>query len=91
MTKTDLVNALANKLSTPKAQVARMLDAVISEVSLALAKGSKVQIAGLGVFDVKKRASRPGRNPRTGKVINIAARNAVRFRSANSLKEAVNK
>lgn len=89
MTKTQLVETLANELNMPKAQVRRMVDALVDLVASTLVKGNKVQLSGLGVFDVRKRAAREGRNPQTGEVINIPARNAVGFRAAKSLKEAV--
>lgn len=89
MTKADLVEKLASNLSVPKAQVARMVDSFVEAIGASLASGNKVQIAGLGVFDVRKRAKRKGRNPQDGKPIDIPARNAVGFRAAKSLKDAV--
>mgnify|MGYP002725594158 CR=1 FL=1 len=89
MTKQELVEKLAVDLDMPKAQVRRMVDAMIDTVAATLVRGEKVQISGLGTFAVRKRAAREGRNPQTGEKITIAARNAVGFKAAKPLKEAV--
>jgi DNA-binding protein HU-beta len=89
MTKAEMVDKLASNLNMPKAQVSRMVDAFVEAIGNSLASGNKVQIAGLGVFDVRKRAKRKGRNPQDGSVIEIPARNAVGFRAAKSLKDTV--
>lgn len=89
MTKNDLVANLAADLDMPKAQVRRMVDATVNAITTSLTRGEKVQISGLGTFEVRKRAAREGRNPQTGERITIPARNAVGFRAAKPLKEAV--
>jgi len=89
MTKSEIVASLSSELNMPKAQVRRLVDALVEQIAGALAKGTKVQLAGLGVFDVKQRAARQGRNPQSGETITIAARKAVRYRAAKSLKDAV--
>lgn len=89
MTKTELVEMLAGKLDMPKAQVRRVVDAMVEGVSSTLVRGEKVQVSGLGTFEVRKRAARDGRNPQTGAKIVIPARNAVVFKAAKPLKEAV--
>lgn len=90
MTKAELVAKMAAHLDMPKAQVRRVVDSVVDTLTGALKKGEKVAVSGLGVFEVKSRKSREGRNPRTGAPIKISARKAVVFRAANPLKEAVN-
>ncbi|PJA41431.1 DNA-binding protein [candidate division WWE3 bacterium CG_4_9_14_3_um_filter_34_6] len=89
MTKSDLVDELATELDAPKAQVRRMVDALVETVTSTLVRGEKVQVSGLGTFEVRKRAAREGRNPQTGAKITIGARNAVGFKAAKPLKEAV--
>ncbi len=89
MTKADLVDKLSAELGMPKAQVRRVMDAFVEAVSGSLVRGEKVQVSGLGTFDVRKRAAREGRNPQTGATIKIPARNAVGFSAAKPLKEAV--
>ncbi len=89
MTKTDLTQALADELTMPKAQVKRIVDALVETVSKTLVRGEKVQIHGLGTFEVKHRKAREGRNPQTNSKITIPAHNAVGFSPATPLKDAV--
>lgn len=89
MTKAELVDKLAGQLDMPKAQVRRMVDAMVDTVTSTLVQGEKVQLSGLGTFEVRRRSARQGRNPQTNKPITIPARNAVGFRAAKPLKEAV--
>lgn len=90
MTKTDMIEQLSASLDMPKAQVRRLADAFVDSIVASLKSGNKVQLSGLGVFDVRKRAARTGRNPQTGSALNIPARNAVGFRAAKSLRDTVN-
>lgn len=89
MTKNDLIQQLASKLDMPKAQVRKMVDAMVDTVTKTLVRGEKVQLSGLGTFEVRKRAAREGRNPQTNQKITIPARKAVGFRAAKPLKESV--
>jgi len=89
VTKNEAIATLASQLDMPKAQVQRVIDALVDTVSKTLVRGEKVQLSGLGTFEVRKRAQREGRNPQTGAKIVIPARNAVGFKAAKPLKEAV--
>ena len=95
MSKSDLVNHMADKAGISKASAADALDALIDaiEQGLSQAKSSKsgdgVRIPGLGSFTVRRRAARMGRNPRTGEPIQIAASWSVGFKAAKNLKDAV--
>ncbi|MBX0310818.1 MAG: HU family DNA-binding protein [Sulfurihydrogenibium sp.] len=91
MTKTELISKTAEKAGITKASAERVINAAIEAVAEALSKGERVAIPGLGVFNVKERRARKGRNPRTGKEITIPARKVVAFTAAKSLKEALNK
>jgi DNA-binding protein HU-beta len=90
MTKAELVVKLSSQLDMPKAQVRRMVDAMVDTVADTLKKGEKVAVSGLGVFEVRQRKPRDGRNPQTGQTIKIPARNSVGFKAAKPLKEQVN-
>ena len=90
MKKVELVEAVATKAGLTKADAARAVDATFEVITGALAKGDKVPLVGFGTFAVSKRAARTGRNPQTGAVVNIAARNAVTFKAGVALKESVN-
>lgn len=89
MTKTDMIDKLADQLNMPKAQVRKVVDALVDGVTQTLVRGEKVQVSGLGTFEVRTRKAREGRNPQSGEKITIPARNAVGFKPAKPLKEAV--
>jgi len=89
MTKADLVAAMAKASGGSKVSAERALNAFLEDVSDALKKGRKVTIGGFGTFLVSKRAGRNGRNPRTGKTIQIPACRVPRFKPSRSLKNAV--
>lgn len=89
MTKSELVAKTAEKAGITKASAERAVNAAIEAVVEALTKGERVAIPGLGVFNVRTRKARKGRNPRTGKEITIPARKVVSFTAAKSLKEKV--
>ena len=63
---------------------------VLATITEVLAKGDKLSLVGFGTFGVSKREARDGRNPRTGEVVRIEARNAVTFKAGTALKDAVN-
>jgi len=91
MNKTDLVNTIAAKSGLNKKNSEAALNAFISSVEEALAKGEKVVLVGFGTFEVRKRAARKGRNPQTKKEITIPASNAPVFKAGKGLKDIVNK
>ena len=90
MNKKELGDAVGVSFGGSKAMGSAAVDAVINAITAALAKGEKVQIAGLGNFEVKNRPARTGRNPRTGEPVQIAASKAASFKVAKALKEAIN-
>lgn len=90
MNKSELIEAIAASADIPKATAGRALDAVIESVTKTLAAGDSVTLVGFGTFAVKERAARTGRNPQTGKAINIAAAKIPGFKAGKALKDAVN-
>ena len=91
MTKAELIDKVAAKTKLTKKDSGNAIDAIVASITGALAKGDKVTLVGFGSFDVRKRAARKGRNPQTGKEINIAARKVPAFKAGKALKEAVAK
>ncbi|MBR5569264.1 MAG: HU family DNA-binding protein [Oscillospiraceae bacterium] len=91
MNKTEIISAIAEKAGLTKKDAERALNATIDTIAAALAQGDKVQIAGLGSFEVKTREARTGRNPQTGETIQIAASKLPAFKAAKALKDAVAK
>ena len=89
MNKSELIDAIAASADIPKAVAGRALDAVIESVTGALKAGDSVVLVGFGTFAVKS-ALRTGRNPQTGKPINIAAAKIPGFKAGKALKDAVN-
>jgi DNA-binding protein HU-beta len=89
MTKAELVTAIAKGAGITKKQADAALKAAVEAVSNALKKGERVAIPGFGIFSVRERAARKGRNPRTGDVIDIPARKVVVFKPAKDMREGV--
>ena len=91
MSKSDIVNHMADKAGISKASAADALDAMIEAVEQGIRaanRGDSVRVPGLGTFTVRHRAARTGRNPRTGEAIQIAASYSVGFKAAKNLKDA---
>ncbi|PIP04864.1 DNA-binding protein HU [candidate division WWE3 bacterium CG23_combo_of_CG06-09_8_20_14_all_40_14] len=89
MTKTQLVDMVAEMSGTTKAAAGRAVDALVETVSKALAKGEKVVLTGFGTFEVRRRAARMGRNPQTGAPLHISATKTPAFKAGKALKDAV--
>lgn len=90
MNKSDLIDAVAAKADLSKADATRAVDAVVDSITGALKRGDKVSLVGFGVFSVRKRAARQGRNPKTGQSITIPAGKTPGFKAGKALKDAVN-
>jgi len=91
LNKTELVNSVAEKAEMTKKDAEKVVNAVFTSIEEALGKGDKVQLVGFGTFEVKERAARTGRNPKTGEEISIAATKVPVFKAGKSLKEIVSK
>ncbi|MPV85200.1 HU family DNA-binding protein [Ostreibacterium oceani] len=89
MNKTELVDSVAKSADISKAAANRAVDAVVESVTKALKKGDKVTLIGFGTFEVRKRAARTGRNPRTGEELKIKASKVPAFKAGKQLKDAV--
>lgn len=90
MNKTELIETIAKDADISKAAAGRVVDGFIGGVTTALKNGDSVTLIGFGTFKVNKRAARTGRNPQTGKQLNIAARNTPAFSAGKALKDALN-
>ncbi len=90
MNKGDLINKIANDADITKAQAAEALTAVINGIGGTLKAGDKVTLVGFGTFSISRREARTGRNPQTGKSIQIAAKNVVKFKPGKELADDVN-
>jgi DNA-binding protein HU-beta len=91
MNKAELVDAIAQDCGLSKVAAQRVLESVLANVINSVTKGDIVQLVGFGSFSSGTRAARTGRDPRTGKEINIAAAKTVKFSAGKAFKDAVNK
>ncbi len=90
MNKSDLIDAMAADAGISKAAAKAGLESLMSNVTTALKGGGRVSLVGWGTWSVSNRAARTGRNPQTGKTIQIAAKNVVKFKAGAGLSDAVN-
>ncbi len=91
MNKAELINAVAEKAGLSKKDAELADTAVLDSITETLTKGGKVQLVGFGGFEVKERAARLGRNPRSGEEIQIPASKMPVFKAGKALKDAVSK
>ena len=94
MNKQALVALVAERLGTTKARAAEITDLFFGAggvIATELRRGGKVSISGFGNFEARQRGAREGRNPRTGKLINIRASTVPAFRAGKALRESLNK
>ncbi|WP_297199944.1 HU family DNA-binding protein [Thermanaeromonas sp.] len=89
MNKAELVASVAEKAEMTKKDAEKAVNAIFASIEEALARGDKVQLVGFGTFEVKERAARVGRNPRTGEEISIAATKVPVFKAGKALRDAV--
>lgn len=90
MNKTQLIEAVAVKANIKKKDAEAAVNALTEVVADALKAGDKVQLVGFGTFEVKARAAREGRNPKSGEKITIAASKHPTFSAGKALKDSVN-
>jgi DNA-binding protein HU-beta len=89
MTKRDLIDLVARKANLTNKASRDAVEGMFGAIRDSLKRGEKVVLTGFGTFSVRSRASRKGRNPRTGDVISIAARKTPGFTAGKSLKRAI--
>ena len=90
MNKGDLISAVANSAGLSKAQAGDAVAAVFSNIEKTLKSGDKAAFIGFGTFSTARRQAREGRNPATGKTIQIAAKTTIKFKAGKALSESVN-
>ena len=90
MNKSELIDSMAADAGISKASAKKALDSMMGNVESALKKGERVSLVGFGSWSVKPKAARDGRNPRTGELLKIAAKNVVKFSPGAELKSSVN-
>lgn len=91
MNKTELIAAAAESAGIAKKDAERVLNAAIDTITSALVSGEKVQLSSFGIFEVKEREARVGRNPHTKETIEIPATRVPAFKASKNLKDIVGK
>ena len=91
MNKTELIAAAAEKAGITKKDAERVFNAALDTITAELRKGERVQLSGFGIFEVKAREARVGRNPRTGEAVQIEATHTPVFKASKALKDTVSK
>ena len=89
MNKTELIAIVAEHSGVSKKDAERVINATVDTITQSLMKGEKVQLSGFGIFEVKDREARVGRNPHTKEAIHIPATKVPAFKAAKALKDAV--
>lgn len=91
MNKTELIAVVAQKAGLTKKDAERVVCATLDTITDCMIKGEKVQLSGFGIFEVKEREARVGRNPRTKESIEIPATKTPTFKASKALKDSVAK
>ncbi|MDA2164261.1 HU family DNA-binding protein [Bacillus cereus group sp. Bc252] len=89
MNKTELIKQVAQEANLTQKDATASVQAVLDQITQALAKGDSVQLIGFGTFEVRERSARTGRNPQTGEEMLIPGGKVPAFKAGKSLKEAV--
>ncbi|MCE2950872.1 MAG: integration host factor subunit beta [Alphaproteobacteria bacterium] len=91
MTRSELVQKLlAKNTDVTHQQVENVVDIILDEISHALAQGSRVELRGFGVFSVRQRRARLGRNPKTGESVEVSAKGVPFFKAGKQLRDRLN-
>jgi len=91
MTKIDIIDLLYEKMGLPKKEAREVVEAVFDTIKHTLIAGESIKISGFGTFNIRKKGSRKGRNPRTKQEVEIKPRKVVTFKASVDLKKSSNK
>lgn len=91
MNKAELVTEVAERAGMTKKDAERAVNAVVETIEAALSKGDRVSLVGFGTFEVRERAARMGRNPRTGATLEISGSRIPAFKAGKALKDSIAK
>jgi len=89
LTKANLAEQLSSSIGFNNREAKELVEAFFSELSDCLERGEEIKLTGFGVFSMRDKPERPGRNPKTGEEIPISARRVVTFHASGCLKSAV--
>ena len=89
LTKADLALAVSDELGFNMREAKEIVDVFFEEISSALEQGEDVRLSGLGKFTLRKKKERPGRNPKSNKIVQVSARTVVLFHTGPTLSESI--
>jgi integration host factor subunit alpha len=89
LTRADLTDALHTGIGLSRAECYDLVDTILENMTTALEKGESVKISGFGTFEVRRKAGRVGRNPKTGVEVPIAPRNVLAFRPSQKMRDKI--
>ncbi len=89
MTKKDMAKAIADKTGIPQAQVAIIVQSIIDGITEILVSEGRIELRNFGVFEVRRRKARRGRNPRTGEAVDVPARMVVTFKPGKKMQKRI--
>lgn len=89
LTKAELTNILCNELEISQIEAKEFVNSFFDEIRSLLGKGLSIKLSGFGNFELREKAARPGRNPKTGEAATVSARRVVSFKSGQKFKKFV--
>jgi integration host factor subunit alpha len=90
LTRADLADAVVQKVGLPRNESHELVELVLDEIALSLARGEAVKLSSFGSFGVRQKGQRIGRNPKTGEEVPITPRRVLVFRPSNIMKDRIN-
>lgn len=91
VTKIDIIEFLTKKHGLNRADAKQIVDGFFEEIRSTLAQGEEVKLSGFGNFELRDKAARPGRNPKTGESVQVSARRVVAFKPGQKLRNRLEK
>jgi integration host factor subunit alpha len=90
LTRADLAEAVVQKVGLPRNESQELVELVLDEIALSLARGEAVKLSSFGSFGVRQKGERIGRNPKTGEEVPITPRKVLVFKPSNIMKDRIN-
>lgn len=89
LTKLEMINHLMDNLGMTRQESRRFVENFFSALSDTLTKGHQIKLSGFGNFEIKDKSQRPGRNPKTGEMVNVTARRVVTFKAGQKMRRSI--
>jgi integration host factor subunit alpha len=90
LTRADLAEAVVEKVGLPRNESQELVELILDEIALSLARGEAVKLSSFGSFGVRQKGQRIGRNPKTGEEVPITPRKVLVFKPSNIMKDRIN-